>query len=42
MIAYGAIMLPLLVVILAVAIWARTREGKMLTRHCIRCRRWVG
>ena len=31
LIAYGAIMLPLLVVILAVAIWARTREGKMLT-----------
>ncbi len=29
--AYGAIMLPLLVVILAVAIWARSREGKMLT-----------
>ena len=31
LIAYGAIMLPLLIVILAVAIWARTREGKMLT-----------
>jgi len=31
LIAYGAIMLPLLVVILAVAIWARSREGKMLT-----------
>jgi RsiW-degrading membrane proteinase PrsW (M82 family) len=30
-IAYGAIILPLLVVILAVAIWARSREGKMLT-----------
>ncbi len=29
--AYVAIMLPLLVVILAVAIWARSREGKMLT-----------
>jgi protease PrsW len=29
--AYGAIFLPLLVVILAVAIWARSREGKMLT-----------
>ena len=31
LIAYGAILLPLLIVILAVAIWARTREGKMLT-----------
>ena len=29
--AYGAIFLPLLVVILAVAVWARSREGKMLT-----------
>ena len=29
--AYGAIFLPLLVVILAIAIWARSREGKMLT-----------
>ncbi|HEY9470883.1 MAG TPA: PrsW family glutamic-type intramembrane protease, partial [Propionibacteriaceae bacterium] len=29
--AYGAIMLPLLVIVLAVAIWARSREGKMLT-----------
>ncbi len=29
--AYGAIMLPLLVVVLAVAIWARSREGKMLS-----------
>jgi protease PrsW len=29
--AYVAIMLPLLVVILAVAIWARSREGKLLT-----------
>lgn len=29
--AYGAIMLPLLVVVLAIAIWARSREGKMLT-----------
>ena len=31
LIAYGAIMLPLLLVILAVAIWARSREGKMLS-----------
>jgi protease PrsW len=30
LIAYGAIMLPMLVVVLAVAIWARSREGKML------------
>jgi protease PrsW len=29
--AYGAIMLPLLVVVLALAIWARSREGKMLS-----------
>jgi protease PrsW len=29
--AYSAIFLPLLVVILAVAVWARSREGKMLT-----------
>ena len=29
--AYAAIMLPLLAVVLAVAIWARSREGKMLT-----------
>jgi protease PrsW len=29
--AYSAIFLPLLVVILAVAIWARSREGKLLT-----------
>src|SRR5215213_1167907 len=29
--AYGAIMLPLLAVMLAVGIWARSREGKMLT-----------
>jgi protease PrsW len=29
--AYGAIFLPLLVVILAIAVWARSREGKMLT-----------
>jgi RsiW-degrading membrane proteinase PrsW (M82 family) len=29
--AYGAIMLPALVVLLAVAIWARVREGRMLT-----------
>ncbi|SDS33841.1 Membrane proteinase PrsW, cleaves anti-sigma factor RsiW, M82 family [Friedmanniella luteola] len=28
---YGAIMLPALVVLLAVAIWARVREGRMLT-----------
>jgi protease PrsW len=28
--AYAAIMLPLLAVVLAVAIWARSREGKML------------
>jgi protease PrsW len=28
--AYGAIILPLLVVVLALAIWARSREGKML------------
>ncbi|GAA1428744.1 hypothetical protein GCM10009616_09140 [Microlunatus lacustris] len=28
---YGAIMLPALVVLLAVAIWARVREGQMLT-----------
>jgi RsiW-degrading membrane proteinase PrsW (M82 family) len=31
LIAYGAIMLPLLLVILAVAIWARSREAKMLS-----------
>jgi protease PrsW len=31
LLVYGAIMLPLLVVILAVAIWARSREGKVLT-----------
>jgi protease PrsW len=31
LIAYGAIILPLLVVVLAVAIWARSREGQMLT-----------
>jgi protease PrsW len=29
--AYSAIFLPLLIVILAVAVWARSREGKMLT-----------
>jgi protease PrsW len=29
--AYVAIMLPVLIVILAVAIWARSREGKLLT-----------
>ncbi|HSU37247.1 MAG TPA: PrsW family glutamic-type intramembrane protease [Propionibacteriaceae bacterium] len=28
--AYGAIILPLLAIVLAVAIWARSREGKML------------
>jgi RsiW-degrading membrane proteinase PrsW (M82 family) len=31
LLAYGAIILPLLVVVLAVAIWARSREGTMLT-----------
>jgi len=31
LVAYGAIMLPLLVVVLAVAIWARSREGRMLS-----------
>ena len=30
-IAYGTIMLPALAVVLAVAIWARVREGRMLT-----------
>ena len=30
-VAYGAVMLPLLLVVLAVAIWARVREGRMLT-----------
>jgi protease PrsW len=29
--AYSAILLPLLIVILAVAVWARSREGKLLT-----------
>lgn len=29
--AYGAVMLPLLLMVLAVAIWARVREGQMLT-----------
>jgi hypothetical protein len=29
--AYAAIMLPLLIIVLAVAIWARSREGRMLT-----------
>jgi protease PrsW len=29
--AYSAIFLPLLVVILAIAVWARSREGKMLS-----------
>jgi RsiW-degrading membrane proteinase PrsW (M82 family) len=28
--AYGAIMLPLLAIVLALAIWARSREGRML------------
>jgi RsiW-degrading membrane proteinase PrsW (M82 family) len=31
LIAYAAIMLPLLVIVLALAIWARVREGRMLT-----------
>jgi len=31
LVAYAAIMLPLLAVVLAVGIWARSREGKMLT-----------
>jgi protease PrsW len=31
LLAYSAIFLPLLIVILAVAVWARSREGKMLT-----------
>ena len=31
LIAYAAVMLPLLVVVLAIAIWARVREGRMLT-----------
>jgi RsiW-degrading membrane proteinase PrsW (M82 family) len=29
--AYGAVMLPVLAILLAVAIWARVREGRMLT-----------
>jgi protease PrsW len=29
--AYGVIMLPLLAIMLAIGIWARSREGKMLT-----------
>ncbi len=28
--AYGVVMLPLLIVIIAIAIWARSREGRML------------
>ena len=42
--AYGAIMLPLLVVIVAVAIWARSREGKMLTAalHQVVQMGWIG
>ena len=31
LLAYAAVMLPLLVVVLALAIWARVREGRMLT-----------
>lgn len=31
LLAYGAVMLPLLLVVLAVAIWARVREGRMLS-----------
>jgi RsiW-degrading membrane proteinase PrsW (M82 family) len=31
LLAYGAVMLPLLVMVLAVAIWTRSREGTMLT-----------
>jgi protease PrsW len=31
LVAYGAIMLPLLAVLLAVGIWARSREGRMLS-----------
>jgi hypothetical protein len=31
LVAYSAIFLPLLIVILAVAVWARSREGKLLT-----------
>jgi protease PrsW len=31
LLAYAAIMLPLLAIMLAVGIWARSREGKMLT-----------
>jgi protease PrsW len=34
-VAYVAIMLPLLAVILALAVWARSREGKMLTAALI-------
>ena len=30
-VAYGAVMLPLLLVVLALAVWARVREGRMLT-----------
>jgi protease PrsW len=31
LVAYGAIMLPLLAVLIAIGIWARSREGKMLS-----------
>jgi RsiW-degrading membrane proteinase PrsW (M82 family) len=31
LLAYAAVMLPLLVIVLALAIWARVREGRMLT-----------
>lgn len=31
LVAYAAVMLPLLLVVLALAIWARVREGRMLT-----------
>jgi len=31
LVAYAAVMLPLLAVLLALAIWARVREGRMLT-----------
>jgi len=41
--AYGVIMLPLLVVIVGVAIWARSREGKMLNTALaqVATRGWV-
>jgi protease PrsW len=31
LLAYAAVMLPLLVIVLALAVWARVREGRMLT-----------